>query len=250
RALVGVTLSYVFIAVAVVGVIAWATLGSATGKGPKESAAPSDPVPVTSTTTTPAPPSTVAAADLAGLLPDLVELKSLTGQQRLSAGQIYTVMSADGTTTDPPDCASLSGAAIPETYDQNVVTGSYGQVFNGPSDPMQPVFVNPNVVAFPDAAAAQAQVRLLKAAWQRCAESTITVNYPTVGRLVESVGKPVDAGNGITALEVELPKGAGICVRTIAAKGNVVVDDYLTTLSADVPHAVALTNAILAKIPG
>ncbi len=67
---------------------------------------------------------------------------------------------------------------------------------------------------------------------------------------------PVDAGNGITTMEIT---GHGLAVpllgvRTIAAKNNVVIDVLVSASAADMDRlhqiALSITNSILAKIPG
>ena len=73
------TLSYVFITLTVVALVAWATLAAFTS-GPSRTAAPG-------TTTAAAPPGpTVEPAAIATLLPGLDDLKTITDDQNLEAG--------------------------------------------------------------------------------------------------------------------------------------------------------------------
>ena len=80
---------------------------------------------------------------------------------------------------------------------------------------------------------------------------TATVSGYTVKT---AMSVPVDAGNGITTMDLTtlgLPLPAA---RAIAAKNNVVIDVFTSSSGADIDRlrevALTITNSILAKIPG
>jgi eukaryotic-like serine/threonine-protein kinase len=108
------------------------------------------------------------------------------------------------------------------------------------------------VAAFHDAAAARKQLTRLHAVWQQCANSTqkSTVNGVTIDNVI---GAPVDAGNSLSTLPIQLVRGSRTVssVRAIAAKANVVIDLYAIAATTDRAGQIAraIARSILVKIP-
>jgi hypothetical protein len=257
RALVGVTLSYVFITVAVVALIVGSTM---TDTAPTRVAAPATttaPAAATTTPPPPPPPPTVAPADLAGLLPSLDDVKNITGDGALTALRTYNQLIRDprNPTIDRPECSGAFDAGIPEAYDLPNVLGYYASVFLDVKEPRHLQWIDyQGVAAFPDAAAAQTQLTKLQSIWRECGGSTVNATWPDRRTFPISIGVPAAVGNGITILEV-LPQTPIhlFDVRAIAAKANVVIDVIASsTTGTDRSRQAALdiVNFVLGRIPG
>ncbi len=249
RALLGVVLSYAFIGVAVIALVGWATVA---GINSNRTAAPANPTDTT-------PPPTVAPADIAQLLPGVTDVRTITGDQNLAAGQTWDHL-AKGEREghiDREECWGSIGAGTPDSYNVSAVFGYRASEFSDTRDPRNSIQVVAGVAAFRDASAAQAQLTKLLDGWHQCGGSEVKNTLPSGQILTFSLGIPTDAGNGITTMEVET-KGLRRAVRALAAKDNVVVDLDLsyaassgTDTTTDRPkQAVAVANYILGKVPG
>ncbi|WP_165821856.1 sensor domain-containing protein [Mycobacterium colombiense] len=247
RALVGVTLSYVFITALVVALIVAAIMPDS---NPTRLA-----IPMTTTTTKP-PPPTVAPADMDGLLPTLDDFKHFTGDDALTIRATKHLPTPDPLRgpTDRPDCWGVFEYGAPEAYDVGTIVGYSESVFSDIHDPLNQWSLGGAAAAFHDSAAAAAQVAKLQSIWRKCGGST-SHDTESDGRTTEvDIKPPSDTGNGITTIETvshfPIPDYG---VRAIAAKTNVVIDvGAWSTASADRSRQVALaiSNFILNKIPG
>ena len=256
RALVGVTLSYVFITVAVVALIVWASLGDTAST---QTAATTTAAPTSTTTTTtppPPPPPTVAPSDLEGLVPTLDDAKNLTGDHSLTVNKTYRQITrdpADGD-IDRPECWAVFDEGAPEAYDVPAINGFFSIEYLDTHDMHNAWQTAQGVVAFHDAAKAQAQLASVQSQWRQCGGSDLkaTSKGHSWGA---SMSVPADAGNGITTMDLA-PKGLKVhFIRALAAKANVVIDlevTHLGTTDADAPRqtVVSIANYILNKIPG
>jgi hypothetical protein len=258
RALVGVTLSYVFITVAVVALVVWASLGDT---APTQSAATTTAAPTSTATITtpppPPPPPTVAPTDLEGLVPTLDDAKNLTGDHSLTAKRTYHQITrdpADGD-IDRPECWAVFDEGAPEAYNVPAIVGFFSIEYLDTHDMHNAWQTAQGVVAFHDAATAQAQLASVQSQWRQCGGSTVKAT--TKGHSFGTeMSVPADAGNGITTMQLT---GHGLAVpllgiRAIAAKNNVVVDVLVSGSAADMDRlqqmALTITNSILGKIPG
>jgi eukaryotic-like serine/threonine-protein kinase len=250
RALAGVTLSYVFITLTVVALVAWAALAAFTS-GPSHTAAPG-------TTTAAAPPGpTVEPAAIATLLPSLGDLKTITDDQNLEAGPTRDRASrsdADGE-VDRAECWGSFAPGTPDAYTADAILGYHAAKFSDTRTLLKSVEVLQAVIAFRDPPVAQSQLANVLSGWRQCGGTTVDVTIQDVGPIPFSLSAPADAGNGITTMDLT-PKGLQVrCARAIAAKANVVVDLLVTTggtTDADRPRqsAVSIANYVLNKIPG
>jgi eukaryotic-like serine/threonine-protein kinase len=248
RAIAGVALSYVFITLAVVALVGWATLAGSTST-PK--AAP------TSSTAAGPPPPTVPPDTVATLLPALDALKNMTDDQNLEAGPTWNSPSRsqqDGS-IDRPECWGSLAAGSPDAYTTDGLVGYHAAEFTDTRSMLKSIQVIQGVAAFRDPAAAQSQLSSLQSGWRQCGGSTVTATVPSGQPVPFSVGTPVDAGNGVTTLDLT-PKGVQVrSARAIAAKANVVIDLNVSasgTTDSDRPRlaAVSIAKYILDKIPG
>src|SRR5262249_45822679 len=106
RALVGLSLSYVLIVVAIAALVIWAVVPSSSSNTTAETATRTT-APVPTTTTTPAPPPLVTEAQLAGLLPSLAEVQEITkNPQLITDGKPQDIGLPEGHTYSPVECAS------------------------------------------------------------------------------------------------------------------------------------------------
>jgi eukaryotic-like serine/threonine-protein kinase len=251
RALIGVTLSYVIIVLAVVGLVGWTTLPAATTS---HTAAPATSTPGT-TGETPAAPS-VAPDNIIKILPDLAALKNLTGDQNLQAGQTWDRPSrsnVDGS-IDRPECWGSVAPGAPDAYNVDAIVRYRAEEFSDTQTLLKSSQVIQAVIGFGDPPTAQAQLTKLVDGWRQCGGAPVTLTAPGGRGYTLSLSAPADAGNGITTMDLT-PKGLQLrFVRAVAAKANVVIDLYavqLGTTDASGPRqtAVAIANYILNKIP-
>ena len=258
RALVGVTLSYVFITAAVVALIVGATLSD---DSPSRVAAPSTSTAAVTTTTSttppPPPPPTVAPTDLEGLVPTLDDAKNLTGDHSLTVKTTYRQITRDPNDgdIDRPECWSVFDEGAPDAYNVPAIKGFFSIEYLDIHDIHNAWQTAQGVVAFQDAAAAKAQLTSLQSQWRQCGGGDLkaTSKGHSWGA---SMSVPADAGNGITTMEIT---SHGLAVpllglRAIAARNNIVIDVLVSSSASDFGrlHQMALdiTNSIFAKIPG
>ncbi len=256
RALVGVTLSYVFITATVVALIVGATLtDDRTDDSPTRVAAPTTTTTSVLATTTPPPAPTVAPTGLEGLLPSLDDAKNITGDHDLTVERTYHQITRDPKDgdIDRPECWSVYDEGAPDGYNVPAIAGylsiEYLDVHNATSSWQ----ASQGVATFRDATTAQAQLASLQSQWRHCGGSTLTSTVSGY-KVKTAMSVPVDAGNGITTIDLTtlgLPLPAA---HAIAAKNNVVVDVFTSSSAADSDRvrqaALTITNFILAKIPG
>ncbi|BBY37698.1 hypothetical protein MMAN_18320 [Mycobacterium mantenii] len=245
RALVGVTLSYVFITAVVVALI----VGTVMPDSSPTRAAPA--------TTTPRLPSpTVAPADLDRLLPTLDDVKNMTGDTALTVYATYhrPTLDPQASTIDRPDCLGAFGFGEPAVYDMSDVGGYSESNFLDTNEPFDQWSIGGAVAAYHDAATAQAQLAKLQSIWRRCGGSTVNETRKDGKTYPLSMMPSADAGNGITTMDnVSATPIRIFGVRAIAAKTNVVIDvGVWATSNADRSRqtALAIANFILNKIPG
>jgi eukaryotic-like serine/threonine-protein kinase len=247
RALVGLALSYAFITLTVLALVAWATLAASTSN---QTAAPA------TTTATAPPPPTVAPDAVATLLPSLDALKNITSDQNLEVGQTWDHpgRSDREAAIDRPECWGSIAPGTPDAYTVDAIFGYHAAEFSDTRTFLKSIQVIQAVAAFRDPPAAQSQLAKLLAGWRQCGGSTVRVTIPGGQTIPFSLSAPADAGNGITTMD-QTPKGIQVrSARAIAAKANVVIDLYLSysgTTDSDGPRqsAVSIAGYILGKIP-
>lgn len=257
RALVGVTLSYVFITALVVALIVRATLSD---PGPSHVAAPTTTTTTarttTSTTTTPPPPPTVAPADLDGLLPSLDDVEDITTDHAMKVQRTLHQPAPDPARgdIDRPDCWPVFESSAPEAYDGSSFTGFSATEILDTNHLNSQWTTGQGVTAFRDAATAQAPLEKLLSTFRRCGGSTLHATWPNGKTYPVAIGPPADAGNGITAIDLVPQTPIPItCVHAVAAKANVIVDVetcFSGKTDASRQATLTITNYILRKIPG
>lgn len=250
RAMLGLALSYAFIALTVGALAVWATLTTAASTS-RQTAAPA------TTTTTSAPVATVDPAAVATLVPGVDALKNITGDQNLAAGPTWDHpdKSFKEGTIDRTECWGSVTPGAPDVYGGVPLAGYRGAEFSDTRSFLKSTQVLAAVAAFRDPPAAQSQLAKLLSGWRRCGGSTVTVTMPEGQPIAFSVSAPADAGDGITTLDLT-PRGVQVrSARAIAAKANIVIDLSVScsgTTDSERPRrsAVSIANDILGKIPG
>jgi hypothetical protein len=253
RALIGIALSYAFIGLTVVALVAWATFAATRAATSSDrTAAPA------STTTSSAPQlPTVAPQSAATLLPAVDDLKKITGDENLTAGQSWDHPNRSNSegTIDRPECWGSIGPGSPDAYNLDAMSGYHAQEFTDTRTLLSSVEVIQAVAVFRDVPAAQAQLAKVLTGWHQCGGATVNVTIPSGQTIPFELSAPADAGNGVTAMDVT-HKGIQVhSVRATAAKANVFIDLYLSYSGkndSERPRqaAVGIANYILGKIPG
>jgi eukaryotic-like serine/threonine-protein kinase len=238
----------------VVALVGWATfaaMGAATDSN--RTAAPAS-----TTTTTSAPQlPTVAPQSAATLMPAVGDLKNITGDENLAAGQAWDHPNRSNSegTIDRPECWGSIGPGSPDAYNLDAMSGYHAQEFTDTRTLLSSVEVIQAVAVFRDVPAAQAQLAKVLTGWHQCGGATVNVTIPSGQTIPFELSAPADAGNGITAMDVT-HKGIQVhSVRAIAAKANVFIDLYLSYSGKNDNErprqaAVGIANYILGKIPG
>ena len=248
RAVVGLVQSYAFITLTILGLITWATLA---GSRSDRITAPA------ATTSTGPAPATVAPETAATLLPGVGDLKKITGDENLEAGQTWDHPNRSNRegTIDRPECWGSIGPGSPDAYDVDAISGYRAQAFTDTRTLLSSVGVIQAVAVFRDVPAAQSQLAKVLDGWHQCGGSTVNVTIPSGQTIPFSLSVPADAGNGVTTMDVE-HKGLRVhSVRATAAKANVFIDLYLSYSgksdgAGPRQAAVGVANYILGKIPG
>lgn len=249
RALVGVTLSYAFIVVAVVCVVVWTAIGNDSGASSQTEASKASTSMTAATKPPPPPEPTLTSADLPKLLLSLDEVRDI---MQIPAGMVEKYRVTDvGTgnipsgSGDPIECAGAVLAAQAPSYDGSGQRGFY-EVYDGAAQGQG--LVDQAVVAFDSAAAAQSFVAKSVDQWRQCAGKKFTAST-SQGSVSWSVGEPVQVG-GMTlfrnTLHVQPDRPDD---RVLAAKSNVVVDLVAFKIGLG-DEATTIATRILQRIPG
>jgi len=248
RALVGLTLSYAFITLAVVALVVWAV----TGNGPSGSSTAGTsaaPAPTTTTAPPPQPQPTVDAAGMAGLLLSLDEVRDFMGDPNMVSDKTYTDVEAptpEQGSFEPVDCIGSFAGGVPGPYEG---TNYRKYLATTQMDFRAGLQVGESVAIFDDAAAAQKALANYVEYWRRCGGTQGVWTIPGQVQTGVSIGVPVDAGGGITTLVITFDKLTATFGRAIAAKANVLIDNQVGALDITDQH-VGLTQRILERIPG
>lgn len=252
RALIGLTLSYLIVVIAVVALVIWAVTGrhdaTPTVVATPNATAPS-PTSVAEPTTSAAAAPTVDAAAMPGLLLSLEEVKTLMGDPNMVSETTYNdvePLTPEQGTFEPLDCIGAFAAGVPQPYQgsnyRKYLATTQIDRHAGPQ-------VGQSVAIFDDAAAAQRALANYIDDWRRCANTSATSTTPAGGPQTVNLGAPVDAGGGITTLRVTIVGVPAVFYRTLAAKNNVLIDNQFGATSlTDQP--IVLTKRILERIPG
>jgi hypothetical protein len=202
-------------------------------------AAPQAVTPTTTSTVAPPP-----GADLQTLVLPVDDLRRIMNDPTLVKTATWRHAGvALGIVFTPPQCSVVAANGLHAALDGTGQTGLYYVNYTSTASPM--VQVSQGVVGFPDPAAAHALIGAQQAVWQQCANIDLGLK---IGEQTGSQHNGALQVNGDTLSMLFVLGPANQCIRTLAAKNKVVVDNLVC--SADpTAAATAVLNGILDKVP-
>ena len=245
RALIGLTLSYVFTLIAVAVLVAWTIVGMHPGRS--STGATSPPAATSSVSSVPQQPL-VTAAQLPKLLLSIDEVKRAVNAPNLAkVVDTAALIGTQGFTATPPECLSALFASTQPAYQHRLVRGIFSRAITGNGQDGM-VILNETMSTFENMSAATSLVSQLIGEWRGCAGKSVTVSGKG-NTITLDVGQPEANGTVMTlqnSLRGSLP---GFSTdRAIVAKANVVID--LDAQGFDMGDALkTLADQILAKVP-
>ncbi|MDO3239940.1 sensor domain-containing protein [Mycolicibacterium fortuitum] len=247
RALVGLTVSYTLIVVAVAALVIWAVVPSSSNTTTAETTTTQTTAPVTTTTTTtPAPPPLVTEAQLAGLLPSPAEMQEITKNPELVAEDKNMDVGLPNTHTySPVECASSFSMFTPLPFENSGYRKTAGVAQFDGSD----MEAYEGVAMFADAAAAQRAFAHYVELWRGCAGKTLKWTIEDGRSTNFLLGGPEETAGGIVALRSSNQGSEVWMLRAIGVKANVLVDIHIMGLGLT-DEAVTVVQRILDRIPG
>jgi hypothetical protein len=245
RALIGLTLSYVFTLIAVAVLVIWTVVGMRPGTA--STVATSPPATTSSVSSVPEQPL-VTAAQLPKLLLSIDEVKHAVNAPNLAkVDDTAAFIGTQGFTVTPPECLSALFASTNEAYQHSLVRAIFSRAITGDGQDGM-VVLNETMSTFENMSAATSLVSQLIGEWRGCAGKSVTVAGKG-NTITLDVGQPVANGTVMTvqnSLRGSLPGFSSD--RVIVAKANVVID--LDAQGFDMGDALkTLADQILAKVP-
>src|SRR5262245_15115417 len=218
RALIGLTLSYAFILVAVVALVIWLVVGRDAERSPTVEASP----PVTSS----AIPEErlVAASQLPKLLLSIDEVKQAVNAPDLTKVEESSGLSGDqGLNVTPRECISSLFGGGTSAYARSAARGAFTRAITGDGNEGVILF-NETMTTFDNTAAATQLVSLVVGQWRGCAGKSVSLIVD--GKpLTLDVGQPIQHDTVMVLRNTLRDSVTGFSSdRAIAAKANVVID--------------------------
>lgn len=243
RALIGLTLSYAFIVIAVAALVIWAVVGTGAERSP--------------TVATPPPPMTssaapderlVTAAQLPKLLLSIDEVKQAVDAPNLAKVEDGAGLSGDkGINVTPPECLSSLFGGGASAYERTATRGAFTREITGDGNEGL-ILLNEAMSTFESTAAASQLVARVVGQWRGCAGKSVTLIVDGTP-LTLDVDEPIQKGT-VMVLRNTLRSGtAGFSSdRAIAAKANVVID--LDAQGFDLGDSLqTIADLILDRVP-
>jgi eukaryotic-like serine/threonine-protein kinase len=244
RALIGLTLSYAFIVIAVVAVVAWAVVGIGSERS---STAASSPPPAP---TSPAAPDErlVTAAQLPQLLLTLDEVKQAVNAPDLASVEDARGLNGDqGINVDPRECINALFGGGASAYERGPSRASFTRALSGDGQSGM-ILLNQTVSTFDSTAAATHFVSRMVGQWRGCAGRSVTLIVDGEP-LVLDVGQPIENGTAIVLRNTLRDGVTGFSTdRAITSKANVVID--LDAQGYDLGESMpTIANRIMERVP-
>lgn len=249
RALIGLTLSYTFMVLAVVGLTIFMITAAHPPATSSTATAPEMGTPQPTWTSAPAQPPTPAPVNLSKVLLSLDEVRDIMGTPGL---QDLRGSSSAGTggqdkdvTSDPPECGGAVASGLDTVYNLSSVVAMQSTSFG---DTSTATIVGQSAASFDSATAARTFVAQNTDQWRQCSGKEFRIVSPG-GTLTWQIGA-VTVGGDRTSLRNELTGRNNVPeYRVMAARGNVVID--LSLFSRQATNEIdIMTDRILARIPG
>jgi hypothetical protein len=172
RALVGLTLSYAFILIAVAVLVIWAVVGMRPGRS--STVATSPPAATSSVSSVPEEPR-VTAAQLPRLLLSIDDVKHAVNAPNLAKVEdTPALIGTGGLTVTPSDCLSALFASTKEAYQHSSARGTFSRAITGDGQDGMAV-LNETMSTFDNMSAATSFVSQLSGDWRGCAGKAVTV---------------------------------------------------------------------------
>jgi hypothetical protein len=242
RALIGLTLSYVFVLIAVAALGIWTVVGTRAGKSSTVATSPP-----AATSSVPEQPF-VTAAQLPKLLLSIDEVKQAVNAPNLAKIDDATgLASSQGLTVTPPECLSSVFAGAAPAYEHSSFRGTFSRTITGDGNGGM-ILLDETMSTFENIADATRLVSRLVGQWRACAGKSVTL-VTNSNPITLDVGQPVPNGT-VMMLSNSLRGGAAefSSDRAIVAKANVVID--LDAQGYDMGDALmTLADHILARVP-
>jgi eukaryotic-like serine/threonine-protein kinase len=219
RALIGLTLSYAFIVVAVVALVIWLIVGREAERSPTVEASPPP------ATSSPVPEERlVAASQLPKLLLSIDEVKQAVNAPDLAKVEESSGLSGDqGLNVTPRECISSLFGAGTSAYARSAARGAFTRAITGDGNEGMILF-NETMTTFDNTAAATQLVSLVVGQWRGCAGKSVALVVD--GKpLTLDVGQPIQHDTVMVLRNTLRDSVTGFSSdRAIAAKANVVID--------------------------
>jgi hypothetical protein len=244
RALIGLTLSYSFVLIAVVGLVIWAVVGREPDRSATVAASP----PAAATTTPTPDERLVTGAQLPKLLLSIDEVKQAVNAPSLTKVEDGRALSDDqGINVTPRECISALFGGGATAYERGSTRGSFTRAVSGDGNDGL-ILLNEVMSTFDNTAAATNLVARVVGQWRGCAGKSVTliVNGTPV---VLDVGQPIQNGTVMTLRNTVRGGMSGFSSdRAIAAKANVVID--LDAQGYDLGDSLqSIADLILERVP-
>ena len=242
RALIGLTLSYAFIVIAVVAVVGWAVVRT----GPEQSSTVASSPPAA---TSPAAPDErlVTAAQLPQLLLSIDEVKQAVNAPNLAEVEDASGLSGDqGINVTPRECINALFGGGASAYERSASRATFTRALSGDGQ-SGIILLNQAASTFDSTAAATHFVTRMVGQWRGCAGKSVTLIVDG-NELVLDVGEPVQNGTVIVLRNTLRDGMTGFSSdRAITSKANVVID--LDAQGYDLGDSMQMiTNRIVERV--
>ncbi|MEO3761060.1 sensor domain-containing protein [Mycobacterium sp. B14F4] len=244
RALIGLTLSYAFIVIVVVAVVAWAAMSIGSERSSTIASSP----PPASTSTAEPDERLVTAAQLPQLLLGLDEVKQAVNAPALAEVEDARGLSGDqGINVNPRECINALFGGGASAYERGPSRAAFTRALSGDGQSGM-ILLNQTVSTFDSTAAATHFVSRMVGQWRGCAGRSVTLIVDGEP-LVLDVGQPLENGTVIVLRNTLRGGVAGFSTdRTITSKANVVID--LDAQGYDLGESLpTIANRIVERVP-
>ena len=243
RAVIGLTLSYAFILIAVAALVIWTVVGR---ESERSSTVAASPPPATSSATP--DERLVTAAQLPKLLLSIDEVKQAVNAPSLAKVEDASGLSGDqGLNATPRECVSSLFGGGASAYERTAARGAFTRAITGDGKDGV-ILLNETMATFENTAAATQLVSQVVGQWRGCAGKSVTLIVDG-NPLTLDVGQPIQQGT-VMVLRNTLRGGVtGFSSdRAIAAKANVVID--LDAQGYDLGDSLqTIADRILERVP-
>jgi hypothetical protein len=243
RALIGVTLSYAFIFIAVAVLVIWTVVG----KEPERSSTVAVSPPAATRSAAP-DERLVTAAQLPKLLLSIDEVKQAVNAPSLAKVEDGAALSGEeGLNVTPRECVSALFGGTSSSYKRGFARGAFSRLITGDGNEGV-ILLNETMSTFESTSAATQLVSQVVGQWRGCAGTSVMLIVDG-NPLTLDVGQPIQKGT-VMMLQSNLRGGkAGFSSdRAIAAKANVVID--LDAQGFDLGDSLeTIADRILERVP-